>query len=882
MKIAYVDLRQLCITTMEHLPKNKKRRLRHAEIQDIINSIPVVGPHHFKESSHDVVTARLRAQLDTVEIYPEVFAEFKRRIVREYNLSLITAGENVGILTAQSIGERQTQMTLNSIAYEETIGYMDVWTRQYVTEPIGQFIDKYMDKHASSVSTIQPNSTDYVDVPVDRYWILSVTPLGHVTWKPILALTRHDVPDNSSVVCVTTRTGKCVTASLRKSFITRKNNQLQQNTVGDLRVGDLIPIVQHSPSFHIPWFRPCSYAYGFVMAQFLGNTTTKCDETGVTFSNVAAADIVHFTHVAEQLDCGIVVHGQSVTLAASISVPDDIWTLSRECMRGYLNGIFGNKHTRDLPQRSLVMEIAEMLTRFGIVSNCTCTSVHIVNTDDYNDVIVENRPRLHYCLDDSIPGMDTHLFTGTVPRKTLAKHLDQTIMVRHDHDRETLRDAVSQTVYYDEIVSIQYVTAYKNKLYDFSVKDTKTFATMGGMLVYDTFHSTGLTVKTVVTGVPRFLELMNTTKEPKVASCTITMSKADYPTFSRIYDVREYIGDSLRCVTLHDILVDYDVMAWEDACQEGWWLADLKWTDETHPLPTVILRLRLDPKRIYEYRCSLFRIVQHLNTVLVDIFTVCSSLTECVIDFINLREDSVSLPLEKKSLAYVTEENKLHVFWEDIVIPRLRKLTVSGVDRIRDLVIVASKPFEEWEITTTGSNFKGILEMGKFDFRMLKTNNMWEIYNVLGIEATREFLVREFTSVISSDGTYINPCHVLLLVDTMTRNGDITSISRYSLRTKPSVLSRTSFEESIENFLRAGMFGEIDEIVSISSNIMTGKLSRIGTGICDILMTGDVFQEVDAVNTSIVKPPYNIELADQTQPAYNIIDILPKMFDRHD
>jgi DNA-directed RNA polymerase beta' subunit len=251
-----------------------------------------------------------------------------------------------------------------------------------------------------------------------------------------------------------------------------------------------------------------------------------------------------------------------------------------------------------------------------------------------------------------------------------------------------------------------------------------------------------------------------------------------------------------------------------------------------------------------------------------------------VIDFINLREDVVTLPLEKKSLAYVTEENKLHVFWEDILIPRLRKLTVCGVDRIRDLVIVASKPFEEWEITTSGSNFKGILEMGKFDFRMLKTNNMWEIYHVLGIEATREFLVREFTSVISSDGTYINPCHVLLLVDTMTRNGDITSISRYSLRSKPSVLSRTSFEESIENFLRAGMFGEIDDIVSISSNIMTGKLSRIGTGICDILMTSDVFQEVDCVNNTVVKPPYNIELADQTQPAYDIVDLLPKMFDR--
>ena len=33
---------------------------------------------------------------------------------------------------------------------------------------------------------------------------------------------------------------------------------------------------------------------------------------------------------------------------------------------------------------------------------------------------------------------------------------------------------------------------------------------------------------------------------------------------------------------------------------------------------------------------------------------------------------------------------------------------------------------------------------------------MWEIYEIFGIEATREFLIEEFTKVISADGTFIN------------------------------------------------------------------------------------------------------------------------------
>jgi DNA-directed RNA polymerase II subunit RPB1 len=114
---------------------------------------------------------------------------------------------------------------------------------------------------------------------------------------------------------------------------------------------------------------------------------------------------------------------------------------------------------------------------------------------------------------------------------------------------------------------------------------------------------------------------------------------------------------------------------------------------------------------------------------------------------------------------------------------------------------------------------------------------MWEVYNTMGIEATREFLIEEFTNVVSSDGTFINPSHILLLVDVMTYQGNITSVSRYGMKKEQmGVLSRASFEESLDQFCNAGFYSEKDLIKSVSANIMVGKRSSIGSGLCGLMM----------------------------------------------
>ena len=44
-------------------------------------------------------------------------------------------------------------------------------------------------------------------------------------------------------------------------------------------------------------------------------------------------------------------------------------------------------------------------------------------------------------------------------------------------------------------------------------------------MTLNTFHSAGLAINTVLTGVPRFSELLNATKDPKATTCNIFFNK---------------------------------------------------------------------------------------------------------------------------------------------------------------------------------------------------------------------------------------------------------------------------------------------------------------------------------------------------------------------
>ena len=79
---------------------------------------------------------------------------------------------------------------------------------------------------------------------------------------------------------------------------------------------------------------------------------------------------------------------------------------------------------------------------------------------------------------------------------------------------------------------------------------------------------------------------------------------------------------------------------------------------------------------------------------------------------------------------------------------------------------------------------------------------MWDVYEVLGIEATRAILFNEISSLFESVG--VNYRHLCLLCDVMTRFGRLMSIDRYGINKNDiGTLAKASFEETEKILLKA-------------------------------------------------------------------------------
>lgn len=352
-------------------------------------------------------------------------------------------------------------------------------------------------------------------------------------------------------------------------------------------------------------------------------------------------------------------------------------------------------------------------------------------------------------------------------------------------------------------------------------------------LTLNSFHQSGLAVATVVTGVPRFLELLNATKEPKM-SCNrfrIKGSSACTPA-----QIRRRIGDSLVFLTLKDLILRDTISLHKE--EEVWFDAfetvyTNRFRDFYHSL-TVFLNL----KKMHQYQLTPMKIAQRLEEQFSDICCVFSPLVIGQFD-IFVDTSDIHLPDNASSQLpqFISCDNYLQVYLEDVVKPRLLDIAISGLAGIKKYHIVRDEK-NGFQVETEGSNLEQLVMLSSLvDISSVSSNHMWEVYSLMGIEATRQFLIDEFTSIVSSDGTFINKTHIALLVDIMTHQGVINSISRYGLkREQVGVLSRSSFEESLDHFCNAGFYAEKEPIKAVSAAIMCGKRSRIGSGLCSLIM----------------------------------------------
>lgn len=363
----------------------------------------------------------------------------------------------------------------------------------------------------------------------------------------------------------------------------------------------------------------------------------------------------------------------------------------------------------------------------------------------------------------------------------------------------------------------------------------------------NTFHHTGQSAKNVTLGFPRAKELFNATHTPSNPTCNIY-----FTTGNKSPKTLHKIVDKIPAATINALIKRWDIFEPAEYELEYWHTAWFK----LHPDFELgesdwCLRLKFNIAKLYSHDLKLTEIVDYLHKTYEDVRCIPSPLNIGIIDVIvNCAEISID-GARSAELANITDDLEAKRFYMDkIVSPKIRGEQVCGIENISRIYFRKVKPNEsfggfplkkeiaaritteeEWIVDTDGTNLAEILAIDGVDSERTISNDMWEIFNLFGIEAVRMYLFNEFMGIVTGGGSSINPIHIHTLVSKMTYTGGVRSIARFGIETSQyDAIARATFEEVMSQLITSAIFSETDRLKGISSNIVLGTKIRAGTG----------------------------------------------------
>ena len=383
-------------------------------------------------------------------------------------------------------------------------------------------------------------------------------------------------------------------------------------------------------------------------------------------------------------------------------------------------------------------------------------------------------------------------------------------------------------------------------------------------MTLNTFHQAGVASKSAVTrGVPRLRECLKVTQNPKATSLTITL-KPEYR--SNKDKAREVVQDLeltiLRNITEkvaiywdendEDTVIDEDkaLLKFYKLFEEGL-MADEGTEDKWSKW---VLRLELNREEMFNRNIAIQEVVSVIkNQWNHDINVVYSDYNS---DKLVMR---IRLPNkaqgDKDTAAQLDDFTNLKKFQNKLLnsivirgLPGIKAVTFRKDKQTVEVIDGKYEQVEQYILDTDGSNFIKVMNHPAVDGTKLYSTNVWDVYEVLGIEATRAILFNEINGLFESVG--VNYRHLCLLCDVMTRFGKLMSIDRYGINKNDiGTLAKASFEETEKILLKAALFGEVDPVTGVSANIMMGQPIRGGTAFSQVLMDdqmlGKLLESVD-------------------------------------
>jgi DNA-directed RNA polymerase beta' subunit len=446
-------------------------------------------------------------------------------------------------------------------------------------------------------------------------------------------------------------------------------------------------------------------------------------------------------------------------------------------------------------------------------------------------------------------------------KEMMAVHIDEGVVDTVNANIQLLESALHGDVLWDEIVELIYLDDPKEYVYDFTVPGNDSFMVDDNILVHNTlntFHQAGVASKSAVTrGVPRLKELLRLTKNPKAISLTIYLKKE----FREEKDRAREVTQDLELTLLRDLVktsaIYYDPeVDGKTTLEEDKELLDFydAFTDmesmDRKDLSKWVLRLEFDREKMF-----------NKNILMDDVAFVVKEKLSATSDLIYSDFNSSKLIMRIRPSVETTVMGDQLAAIKKYQISLLNNTIVRGLAGLRavnfrqhktrfELQDVtdagtnrkdkAWKEITQYVLETDGSNFLNVLQHPAVDGTMLYSTNIYDIYLFLGVEAARNALYQEISTLFSQSD--INYRHLGLLCDVMSHSGKLMSVDRYGINKQDSgPLAKACFEETEKVLLKAALFGEMDPVTGVSANIMTGQTIRAGTAYSQVLLDEQEF-----------------------------------------
>ncbi|MBU3968532.1 MAG: DNA-directed RNA polymerase subunit A'' [Euryarchaeota archaeon] len=299
----------------------------------------------------------------------------------------------------------------------------------------------------------------------------------------------------------------------------------------------------------------------------------------------------------------------------------------------------------------------------------------------------------------------------------------------------------------------------------------------GTQMTMRTFHYAGVAEINVTLGLPRLIEIVDARKNPSTPMMTIFLEK-DYA-FDR------------------------------DKARELAWKIEATYIGVLGGMSTDITDMKvvveLNKKALHQRNMTAKEVSDRIN-----------------------EELGVSSYITGDSLIMKPEEPSYRQLLQ--LVKSVHSVILKGIKGIKR-VVIRKEESGEYVLYTEGSTLKEVLAIYGVDPTRTRTNNVNEIFEVMGIEAARAALIHEATETLKEQGLNVDVRHIMLVADIMTVDGEVKPIGRHGISgEKASVLARAAFEVTVSHLLDSGIGGDVDELRGVTENVIVGQPIRLGTG----------------------------------------------------